>query len=45
MKSPNLRTVRVEEGKESHFKSPENNFNNTVEENFSKLKKEIPVKV
>ena len=45
MKRPNLRIIGVEEGEELRIKSPENISNKTIEENFSNLKNNIPMKV
>ena len=45
MKRPNLRIIGVEEGEESQLKGPENIFNKIIEESFSNLKKDIPMKV
>ena len=44
IKRPNLRIIGVEE-EELQLKGPENIFNKIIEENFSNLNKEIPMKV
>ena len=45
MKNPNLRIIGIEEREEDHLKDPENIFNTITEENFSNLKKGMPIKV
>ena len=45
MKRPNPRIIGIEEGEEFQIKEPENVFNEIIEEKFSILKKEIPIKV
>ena len=45
MKRRNLRIIGVEDGKELQLKGSENMFNKIIEENFSNLKKDIPMKV
>jgi len=42
MKRPNLRII---EGKESQLQGPKNIFNKIIEENFSNLKKEMPINI
>ena len=42
---PNLRIIGVEEREELQHKGPENMLNKIIEENFSNLKKNIPMKV
>ena len=43
MKRPNLRIIGIEESIHSHLIGPVNNFHKIIEENFHKLKKEIPI--
>ena len=45
MKRPNLRTIGIEEKEESWLKEAINDFNKIIEENFSILKKEMPINV
>jgi hypothetical protein len=45
MKITNLRIIRIEENEDSQLKGPENVFNKIIEENFSKRKKEMAIKV
>ncbi|KAL6045228.1 hypothetical protein STEG23_009520 [Scotinomys teguina] len=45
MKRPNLRIIEIEEGEEYQLKGTENIFNKIIEENFSNLNKEIPIKI
>ncbi|KAL6080965.1 hypothetical protein STEG23_016230 [Scotinomys teguina] len=45
IKRPNLRIIGIEEGEEYHLKGTENIFNKIIEENFSNLKKELPMKI
>ena len=44
IKKPNLRIIGIEEGEEWQIKGPENIFNKIIEESFSNLKKDIPIK-
>ena len=44
MKRPNLRIISIEEG-EVQLKSIENIFNKILEENFTNLKKDMPMKI
>jgi len=39
----NLRIIGIEESEDSQLKGPENIFNKIIEENFSKLKKQMPI--
>jgi hypothetical protein len=43
MRRPNLRIKCIEESDDSQLKGPVNIFNKIVEENFSNLKKEMPM--
>jgi hypothetical protein len=45
MKRSNLRIIGIEESEDSQFKGPVNTFNKTIEDNFSNLKKEIPINI
>ena len=45
MKTPNLRIMGIEEGEELQLEGTENIFNKIIEENFSNLRKDIPMKV
>jgi hypothetical protein len=45
MKRPNLRIIGIEESKDSQLKGPVNIFNKIIEENFPKLKKEVPINI
>jgi hypothetical protein len=45
MRRPNLRIIEVEESKDSELKGPVNIFNKIIEENFSNLKKEMPMNI
>ena len=42
---PNLRIIRIGENKDSQLKGPGNFLTKILEENFTKLKKEMPIKV
>ena len=44
MERSNLRIIGIEEGK-VQFKGTENIFNSIIEENFSNLKRDMPMKV
>jgi hypothetical protein len=43
MRRPNLRIIGIEESDDSQHKGPVNIFNKIIEENFSNLKKEMPM--
>ena len=43
MRRPRLRIIGTEESKDSQIKGPVNIFNKIIEENFSNLKKEMPM--
>ena len=45
MRRPNLRIISIEETEVSQVKWPINIFNKSIEENFSNLKKEIPMNI
>jgi hypothetical protein len=45
MRRPNLRKIGVNEKENVQLKGPENIFNKITEENFSKLKKEMPINI
>jgi hypothetical protein len=45
MRRQNLRIISVEESEDSQLKGPANIFNNIIEENFSNLKKEMPINI
>jgi hypothetical protein len=45
MRRPNLRTIGIQEGEDSQIKGLENTLNKIKEENFSNLRKEMPVNV
>jgi hypothetical protein len=45
MRRPNLRKIGIEESEESQLKGPVNIFNKIIEENFPKLKKEMPMNI
>ena len=45
MKRPNLRVIGIEEDEESQLQRLENVFNKIIEENFSNLKKEMPINI
>jgi hypothetical protein len=45
MRRPNLRIIGLEESKDSQLKGPVNSFNKIIEENFSTLKKEMPMNI
>ena len=44
MKRPNLR-IGIKEGEELQLKGTENICNKIIEENFTNLKKDVPIKV
>jgi hypothetical protein len=43
MRRPNLRIIDIKESEVSQFKGPVNIINKIIEENFPKLKKEMPI--
>ena len=43
VKSPTLTIIGIEQGGNSHLQGPENIFNKIIEENFPKLKKDMPI--
>jgi hypothetical protein len=45
MKRPNLRIIDIEESEDSQLKGPVNIFNKIIEENFSDLKKDMPMNI
>jgi uncharacterized coiled-coil protein SlyX len=45
MRRPNLRTIGIEENKDSQFKGSVNIYNKIIEENFPNLKKEMPMNI
>jgi hypothetical protein len=45
MKRPNLIIIGIGESEDSQFKGPANIFNKIIEENFSNLKKELPINI
>ena len=45
MRRSNLKIMGMEESKDSQLKGPVNIFNKIVEENFPKLKKEMPMNI
>ena len=45
MKRPNLKIIGIEKSKDLHLKGPVNIFNKIIEENFPKLKKEMPMNI
>ena len=45
LKRPNLRIIGIEEGEEVQLKGTENLFNKIIEENFSFIKKDMPMKI
>ena len=45
MRRPNLRIIGVDENKDFQHKEPANIFNKIIEENFSNLKKEMPMNI
>ena len=45
MRRPNLRIIGIEENEDSQIKGPENIFNKIREENFTNLKKEMPMTI
>jgi hypothetical protein len=45
MRRPNLRMIGIEESEDSQFKWPVNIFSKIIEENFSNLKKVMPMNI
>jgi hypothetical protein len=45
MRRPNLQIIGVDENEDFQLKGPTNNFNKIIEENFPKLKKEMPMNI
>jgi DNA repair exonuclease SbcCD ATPase subunit len=45
MRIPNLRIIGVDENEDFQLKGPGNIFNKIIEENFSNLKKEVPMNI
>jgi hypothetical protein len=45
MKRPNLRIIGTDEKENFQLKGPVNIFNKIIEENFSNLKKEMPMNI
>ena len=45
MRRLNLRIKVIKESKDSQLKGPVNSFNKIIEENFSTLKKEMPMNI
>jgi hypothetical protein len=45
MKTPNIRIVGTEKGKDSKYKRPEHIFHKLMEENFPNLKKEMAINI
>jgi hypothetical protein len=45
MRRPNLRIIGIEESEDSQLKGPVNIFYKSIEENFSNLKKEMPMNI
>jgi hypothetical protein len=45
MRKTNLNILGIEGSEDSQFKGPVNIFNKIIEENFPKLKKEMPINV
>ena len=45
MRKPNLRIIIREDSENLQLKGPENVFNKLIEENFPKLKKEMPMNI
>ena len=45
MKRPYLRIIGIQEVEDSQLKGPENIFNKIIEENFTNLKKEMPLNI
>jgi hypothetical protein len=45
MRRPNLRIIGIDENEDYQLKGPANIFNKIIEENFSNLKKEMPMNI
>jgi hypothetical protein len=45
MRRPNLRIIGIDENEDYQLKGPVNIFNKIIEENFSNLKKEMPMNI
>jgi len=45
MRRSNLRIIGIEESEDSQLKGPVNTFNKIIKENFSNLKKEMPINI
>jgi hypothetical protein len=45
MRRPNRKIIDIDENEDFQFKGPEKNFNKVIEENFPKLKKEMPMNI
>jgi hypothetical protein len=45
MRRPNLQIIGVDENEDFQLKGPANSFNKIIEENFSNLKKEMPINI
>jgi hypothetical protein len=45
MRRPNLRKIGVDEKEDVQLKGPANIFNKIIEENFTNLKKEMPMNI
>ena len=45
MRRPNLQIIGVDDNQDFQLKGPANIFNKSIEENFPKLKKDMPMNV
>jgi hypothetical protein len=45
MRRPNLRIIDIEQSEDSQLKGSVNIFNKLIEENFSNIKKEMPINI
>ena len=45
MRRPNQRIIGIEDSEDPQLKVPVNTFNKTMEENFSNLKKKMPINI
>ena len=45
MRRPNLKIIRVDDNEDFQLKGPANIFNKPIEENFPKLKKDMPMNI
>jgi hypothetical protein len=45
MRKPNLRIIGIDENEKFQLKGPVNIFNKIIEENFPKLKKDMPMNI